>query len=117
MWKDGAGMNHQWSPVEVNDMLEVGLFNYIDTDSRGSNSWVIGGQHTESGHPILTNDPHLDSALPGEWYQIRIYYTHNQKQHKIVGGALAGVPIFIGQTNYLSCAVTTIYGDSQDLYK
>ena len=34
----------------------------------GSNAWVVGGQHTESGKPILANDPHLGSLLPGVFY-------------------------------------------------
>lgn len=46
-------------------MLKVGLFDFLDQGAKGSNSWVIGGNLTESGHPILANDPHLDSALPG----------------------------------------------------
>ena len=46
-------------------MLKVGIFDYLDTNLRGSNSWIIGGKYTESGHPILANDPHLESALPG----------------------------------------------------
>jgi penicillin amidase len=28
-------------------------------DDGGSNSWVIHGNHTESGLPLLANDPHL----------------------------------------------------------
>src|SRR5699024_32231 len=27
-------------------------------DGLGSNSWVISGEHTESGMPLLANDPH-----------------------------------------------------------
>lgn len=48
---------------------------YLDAD-RGSNSWVIHGNHTESGLPLIANDPHLESAIPHEWHQIRIEYTH-----------------------------------------
>jgi penicillin amidase len=39
------------------------MMEYLD-DGRGSNSWVIAGEHTESGYPLLANDPHLDSAIP-----------------------------------------------------
>ena len=31
---------------------------------RGSNSWVIGGQHTANGKPILASDPHLTLETP-----------------------------------------------------
>ena len=63
------------------------------------------------------NDPHLDSVLPGEWYQVRIYYKKEGKEYKIFGGCFAGTTLFIGKTSYVSVAVTTIYSDSQDLYK
>ena len=39
-------------------MIEIGLMPYLDAD-RGSNSWVIHGNHTESGLPLIANDPHL----------------------------------------------------------
>ncbi len=45
---------------------------FISAD--GSNSWAISGKHTESGKPILSGDPHLDSAMPSHWYQIRGSY-------------------------------------------
>ena len=78
-------------------MLKVGLFDYID-DGRGSNSWVIGGKYTESGHPLMANDPHLDSAFPSEWHQVRIFYKKNGKDYSINGGAMTGLPAFTGKT-------------------
>lgn len=64
----------KFTPVQVEEMLKVGLFDFFDQGAKGSNSWVIGGKLTESGHPLLANDPHLDSALPGEWQQVRVHY-------------------------------------------
>ena len=31
----------------------------------GSNSWVVSGEHTVSGKPLLANDPHLGASMPG----------------------------------------------------
>lgn len=62
-------------------MLKVGLFDFLDQGVKGSNSWVVGGNLTESGHPILANDPHLDSALPGEWHQIKVTYMSNNQSN------------------------------------
>ena len=33
----------------------------------GSNSWVVSGELTESGIPLLANDPHLGPAMPSIW--------------------------------------------------
>jgi penicillin G amidase len=36
--------------------------------AHASNSWVIGGEHTRSGRPILANDMHLALRAPAIWY-------------------------------------------------
>ena len=36
----------------------------------GSNSWVVSGDLTESGMPLLANDPHLGADLPSVWHQV-----------------------------------------------
>src|SRR5205085_5897598 len=38
----------------------------------GSNNWAISGKKTQSGYPILANDPHLGLNLPSLWYEIHI---------------------------------------------
>src|SRR5690606_32029656 len=38
----------------------------------GSNSWVVAGSHTETGAPLLANDPHLGAALPSVWTQMQL---------------------------------------------
>lgn len=38
----------------------------------GSNNWVIDGSRTESGKPILCNDPHLALTLPGIFYEAHL---------------------------------------------
>lgn len=43
--------------------------------AEGSNAWVVSGEHTQSGKPIVSGDPHLDNALPGHWYQFKATYT------------------------------------------
>jgi len=30
----------------------------------GSNAWVIHGNYTTTGFPILASDPHLDNGMP-----------------------------------------------------
>lgn len=38
----------------------------------GSNSWVVSGALTETGMPLLANDPHLGASLPSVWYQVQL---------------------------------------------
>lgn len=35
---------------------------------RGSNNWVIAGNYTESGFPMMGSDPHLDNGIPTAWH-------------------------------------------------
>ena len=34
-------------------------------DGIGSNAWVVDGEHTATGEPLLANDPHLGVSMPG----------------------------------------------------
>jgi penicillin amidase len=34
----------------------------------GSNDWVVSGQHTVSGKPLLSNDMHLNHQMPNLWF-------------------------------------------------
>jgi penicillin amidase len=39
----------------------------------GSNNWVVSGDMTASGKPILANDPHLGIQMPSIWYEIGLH--------------------------------------------
>lgn len=47
------------SPYRFDDLPTILLDEELPVRSAGSNSWVVSGAHTESGMPILANDPHL----------------------------------------------------------
>lgn len=38
----------------------------------GSNWWILSGEVTESGHPMLANDPHLSLDIPAIWYEAHL---------------------------------------------
>lgn len=38
----------------------------------GSNGWVISGQRTVSGKPLLAGDPHIAFAAPAVWYEAQL---------------------------------------------
>ncbi len=53
----------------------------------GSNSWVLAGQHTSSGKPLLANDPHLAAQAPSIWYLAQI----QAGELDVIGATLPGV--------------------------
>ena len=38
----------------------------------GSNNWAVAGIKTQTGAPILCNDPHLDLTFPSIWYEMQL---------------------------------------------
>ncbi|MFC4356637.1 penicillin acylase family protein [Halobium salinum] len=80
----------------------------------GSNNWVVSGEHTASGKPILANDPHLQLTVPGVWYEMHLK-TPNMETR---GVSFPGVPfVVIGRTADVAWGVTNVGGDFTDLYR
>ncbi len=79
----------------------------------GSNNWVVSGQKTESGVPLLANDPHLGLGTPSIWYE-----THLKADDMNVSGVIfAGIPgIIVGHNEKIAWGVTNVGPDVQDLY-
>jgi penicillin amidase len=80
---------------------------------QGSNNWVISGDRSESGKPLLANDPHLDISLPPIWYEIHL----SCPGLNAIGVSLPGVPfVIIGHNESIAWGVTNSAVDVQDLY-
>lgn len=79
----------------------------------GSNNWVIGGQYTDSGLPLLANDPHLGIQMPSIWYMAGLH----APGWNVTGFSFAGAPgIIIGHNDRIAWGVTNIGPDVQDLF-
>jgi len=57
----------------------------------GSNAWIVSGEHTESGLPLLANDPHLGLSTPSIWYFARL----NLSYGPVIGATTPGAPFVI----------------------
>ena len=87
--------------------------------SLGSNSWAISGEHTDSGLPLLANDPHLSVQLPAIWYEngLHCYPKNRDCELDVVGFSFAGSPyIVIGHNSYIAWGFTNMGPDVQDLF-
>ncbi len=42
-------------------------------DGIGSNNWVVDGNKSVSGKPMIANDPHLGIQMPSIWYEIGLH--------------------------------------------
>lgn len=82
-------------------------------ESVGSNNWAVVGSRSESGKPLLANDPHLGLQAPALWYLVHVA----TPEGNLVGGTLPGVPfVVLGRNDYLAWSMTTTSSDTQDLF-
>jgi len=85
----------------------------------GSNNWVISGSRTESGTPLLANDPHLGIQIPSIWYEIGLHCepVGDDCPYNVVGASFPSAPgVIIGHNDYIAWGVTNLGPDVQDLY-
>jgi len=101
-------------PSPPSEVEGVSLSNKFPLPSfQGSNNWVISGDRSESGKPLLANDPHLDISLPPIWYEIHL----SCPGLNAIGVSLPGVPfVIIGHNESIAWGVTNSAVDVQDLY-
>lgn len=94
------------------------LSNWLLPSFQGSNLFVVHGDHTTTGKPILASDPHLESQMPCLWYQSEIIYNHDGEEHFVIGAQLAGIPMTMsGRSKYTAWGLTILYSDSADLWQ
>jgi len=85
----------------------------------GSNSWVVSGEHTVSGKPLLANDPHLSTSIPGIWDQMGLHCTTVDADcpFDVSGFTFAGLPgVVIGHNRDIAWGMTNLDPDVTDLY-
>src|SRR5579859_7479771 len=79
----------------------------------GSNNWVVSGEHTATGKPLLANDTHLELSMPPIWYQVHV----TAPGWNVKGFTLPGAPlVIIGHNDRIAWGFTNNGADVQDLY-
>lgn len=84
----------------------------------GSNSWVVNGTFTESGKPLLANDPHLAPMMPSIWYQMGLHCRTVSAAcpYDVAGFTFSGVPgVVIGHNATVGWGFTNLGPDVTDL--
>ncbi len=90
-----------------------------DGDGIGSNSWVVDGEHSATGEPLLANDPHLGVSVPGVWMQMGLHCrtVGPDCPLDVAGFTFSGVPgVVIGHNADIAWGFTNLGPDVTDLY-
>jgi penicillin amidase len=79
----------------------------------GSNNWVVSGERSTTGKPLLAGDPHISSTIPCVWYAVEL----EAPGFELRGGCMPGFPgVFIGQSRHVAWTFTNVMADVQDLF-
>ncbi len=83
--RSGTRRASDWDPSRWNPLT------FLESLSawKASNAWVLAGQRTVKGHPILTNDMHLALRAPAHWYLASL---SAEKAFTAAGLTFPGVP-------------------------
>ncbi|WP_153398283.1 penicillin acylase family protein [Ornithinicoccus halotolerans] len=85
----------------------------------GSNAWVVAGEHTQSGLPLLANDPHLAVGQPSPWLQAGLHCRQVDADcpFDVSGFSFAGFPgVVIGHNDRVAWGFTNLDPDVTDFY-
>ena len=88
----------QYSEVEINLAKKISetwhgqpelkkLMNDGNKD-KGSNVWAVSGEHTESGFPLVANDPHLSLNYPSTFYPVHLHVAN--ENYNVAGVGFQG---------------------------
>lgn len=86
----------------------------------GSNWWIVGGQNTASGRPILANDPHLALNTPATFIESHIISKDPRfaNEMNVVGASVPGTPAnILGCTSDFCWGLTVNPMDVTDVYQ
>jgi penicillin amidase len=84
----------------------------------GSNNWAIDGRHTQSGRPMIANDPHQPLQSPSMMYAQHLNSLDGEGTLDVAGFAFAGtMGVQLGHNRQLQWAATTNFADVMDLWE
>jgi penicillin amidase len=82
-------------------------------EGMGSNNWVVSGALSETGKPLLANDPHLGLSAPALWYFAHL----SAPGLNVIGATLPGIPgVVLGHNEHIAWGYTNTAPDVQDLF-
>jgi penicillin amidase len=87
--------------------------NTVGSIAEGSNNWVIAPSHSETGRPILANDPHRRLGIPSLRYIVHL----DAPGLSIMGAGEPALPgISFGHNGHAAFGLTIFETDQEDLY-
>ncbi len=102
-------------PSEAARLARMLLDRFPDTLApiEASNVWAVGGARTQSGKPLLANDPHLGFSAPILWYLVQV----SAPGLDVTGATAPGVPfVLLGHNARIAWGLASAETDTEDLF-
>ncbi len=104
---EGGGADLTAQIARVRETLGLGV------TAGGSNNWVVSGERSVTGRPLLACDPHLTTTIPDLWYEADLACD----EFHVRGATLPTNPFPVfGQTATTAWGFTNVMADTQDLF-
>jgi penicillin G amidase len=111
-----SSVNHNktnYEQLAYNDQQDYEWVMGNERQTIGSNNWIVSGALSQSGLPLLANDPHRAIAVPSLRYMVHL----NAPGWNVVGGGEPTIPgISIGHNDHGAWGLTIFAIDGEDLY-
>ncbi len=112
---DEAILPHGAYPAMASGTAEpVGAAQGSPFEAHGSNNWVLAGNKTVSGKPLLASDPHIAFEAVSCWYEAHLC----GGSFNVTGMTYVGMPaIMFGQNEQVAWGCTNNLCSQRDLYQ
>ena len=98
----------------ANDSEPVGSVMNDPDAATGSNNWVLSGQRTTTGRPLLGSDPHIAFEAVSCWHEIRLC----GGSFNVAGMSYVGIPaVMFGRNERVAWGITNNICSQRDLYQ
>ena len=112
---DGLAAQREWHSTIAEPWSRLAAVSGCGDNEQllGSNAFVVSGELTANGRPIVAGDPHLDVTFPGIWYEVALEVPGEMYVRGITvpGTAL----VAMGKTADYCWAVTALQADNEDI--
>jgi len=88
--------------------LLSGALNPRETD-KGSNEWAVTGAYTDSGYPLIANDPHLALDTPSTFYESNLVHEMGADSYAVSGIGFPGIPAIAQGCNDRICWGSSVH--------
>jgi penicillin amidase len=76
---------------------------------KGSNEWAVSGAYTESGYPLMANDPHIALDTPATFYESNLAHEMGEDSYAVSGVGFPGIPGIAQGCNDRICWGSTVH--------